>query len=128
MANKCIICSNKIGFWNSYTQIVDGNVCKNCMANISNVFNFSDPLTPMQLLEFSHMKSSDVVEKLESGDTSNIDILSPDKEFNIDRAINANGLYADFTSKIVMRPTGIKSQKLYYFTDIVSYTPTIEGH
>lgn len=136
MSKRCAICNNKIGIWSGYTKINDGVVCSICIHKVANSLNFNNPLTQMQNLKISQMSAGSIMKKLMISDIDGKDNSSPaetlnhDEEFDMNRAIDVNGLAADFTSKIISRQLGFskKNQKLYYFKDVTGYTPNIDGH
>jgi len=133
MAKQCSVCGNKIGMWSSYTPINDGTICKACNPRVAKALNFYTPFSEMENLKLSHMSTNDILKKIKIYDESDHNVTvqgndSTDEEFDINRAISADGLYADFTSKIAMRKLPFKQQKLYYFKDITGYTPNIDGH
>ena len=78
------------------------------------------------------MSTNDILARIkyydESGQIKIQQENNTDDEFDINRAVGSDGLFADFTSKIVMRKLVFKQQKLYYFKDITGYTPNIDGH
>lgn len=130
MSKQCSVCGNKIGIFNSFTQISDGFICNACKPRVAESLGFYIPFSAMESLKLSHTTTNEIKDKIKHYDEygHNANDENNDNEFDINRAINADGLYADFTSKIVMRKLGFKQQKLYYFQDITGYTPNIEGH
>ncbi|APX72684.1 SHOCT domain-containing protein [Companilactobacillus allii] len=148
MSKQCVICDKKIKLWESSYQIENGNICNDCMPDVSMALEFSNPPKIMESLKLSKMNSEDIKSKLsylKENPLKDEEIITdeisekesdeldeqPDDVFDVNRAASADGLYADFTSKIVM--TQLKfafktTEKLYYFKDITGYKPIVEGH
>lgn len=146
MAKLCAICGNKVGVFSQGWDIQNAVLCKDCGPKVADALGYSIPPKISETLKMTHLSTEQAKAALDTpvlneisdnnSDAELIDQNTEDTEastdeFSMDRAIGDNGIYADFTSKILMTELGMlftNKQKLYYFSDIISYTPTIEGH
>ncbi|WP_373880062.1 SHOCT domain-containing protein [Levilactobacillus brevis] len=150
MKSSCAICKRHMGLLQTKNTLADRNViCTDCSEKVAKALGFSDKNIVSQTLKFSMLSLENAEravntmikdkpslrERNSKGVQNNKNREYREKvaavpTFVEDRAISSNGLSADFTSKKVRLTIGTfkKSTRLLDFSEIVSYSPHVEGH
>lgn len=150
MKKSCALCQKNLGLLDAKNTLATReSVCAECSGKVAASLGFDDKSIVSQTLKFSTLSLNaakqaianqaktkpSLRERNARGVQNNQNREYRERAASIptfveDRAISSNGLSADFTSKKVQLTVGTfkKSTRLLDFSEIVSYSPHVEGH
>ncbi|GEO70286.1 SHOCT domain-containing protein [Levilactobacillus acidifarinae] len=150
MKKSCILCQKPLGLLDVKNTLANKEIiCTECSGKIAVSLGFADKNIVSQTLKLSTISLDTAKQAISSPNRTKSPLrkrntmgvqnnqnreyrekVAAVPTFVENRAISSNGLSADFTSKKVQITTGTfkTSTRLLDFSEIISYTPHVEGH